>query len=323
MGRGVTTILIVAAILPFEITWSVIHERFDRGQMYANHLNIPSEEQPFRVAMIRKSGPATNLIYPTQLSIRGFETLGGYQVMVNKELIKRWKEHIGVIHVKGRMLAIPKDDIAIRQNQALDWLSINNTKYIVTDFEYSHPRLALVDHEILKIRRITQFIKFWGPPVVMNHYLYRLKGRGRVMAFNELDLPKKDVWLEYDWEANWMKERRHQPVKDVKINEYSASSINFTHEAKDTDLLLMSNNYYPGWELKIDGQPIDQGSQIGPFGMIVIKTMEGKHNYTLYYKDPLANTLLGFSIVGMILLYGLGLLIYREPTRVRVDLQPK
>ena len=86
-----------------------------------------------------------------------------------------------------------------------------------------------------------------------------------------------------------MGDRRESSVPilndSVKIISYTPNEIQIETESNSDALLVLSDTYYPGWKVKVDGE-YDRLLQVN-YILRGVYLSKGKHNVLIYYKPKI------------------------------------
>jgi len=206
--------------------------------------------------------------------------------------IKQASEREGVLdnEYRARLLSLLGVRYILEANsgEGKEWLA-EEKRFPRSDF-----LLAWEDQQF----RIWDYKKSLPRVFLANDYLVESDKQKIVNAiFNkDLDLGKT-VILEEEPEL-LIDENVISPQK-VNLVEYSAQSIKVITDSSANSLLFISDNYYPGWEAKVDGQEAKLLRADYSFRALAIPS--GKHQVILAYKPVIFYWSLRITVLGFIL----------------------
>jgi hypothetical protein len=104
-----------------------------------------------------------------------------------------------------------------------------------------------------------------------------------------------------------------QAASNVTITDYQPDQVDIKYQSDRTQLLFLSDNYYPGWQAYIDGQPTQIKRADYTFRAIVAPA--GSHSVRYIYQPITFKVGLLISLISLILVIYLSRLLSFKPTQ--------
>jgi len=185
-------------------------------------------------------------------------------------------------------------------------LDIVNTKYLLTPKSMSLDlkELELIYNNEIKIyKNINAFDRVW---FAKKYYLARdaQDAYQTLGKFCQKDF-QDTVILETQPPPDFVEKGHSLPVKNEKypiinIISYSSSKIELKLENEYNGFLIISDNYHPGWEVKIDGK--ESTILRGNYIMRSIPIKAGKHSVILSFKPKILIAGISITFIGWVIL---------------------
>lgn len=115
----------------------------------------------------------------------------------------------------------------------------------------------------------------------------------------------------------WQRQSQAKPAaRDrVTITRYRNNSVTMEVEAAEAGILVLTDQYYPGWQAKLDGKPVHIEQVDYVFRGVVVPA--GKHTVAFVYRPQSFRQGCNYAATALILLIGIGLNVASNARRSR------
>ncbi len=301
-GWGRVLALLCLSILPFRLQ-AVAFEKPHYANLFSDTFSYDASVQPFRVATVM-DGFASETLYPAQVSIRQLETIDGFSVFYDRRDAEQWTRFLKAKATTSDSQAflawnnrveLYDEEFAVDPDQIVRWWWLQNVEFVRSLIPLRHPALTPVAEQEAPLWGSWKSL-LKGHPLLQRRYLYRLTHPlSRVFAASGLDRDTRTT------DEALLDRLGPETVTNITLDRYAPGHLQFTGDFPPKKTLLASTNFNPGWNLFIDDRPAPQRLGEGPFGMLQVAPIAGRHTYTLVFHSVFVPMLLCMGFAGLLL----------------------
>lgn len=242
---------------------------------------LKKQDKPFRIE-------SSNTIPPNFLMVYGLESVSGYDTLLPRKI--------------GELL-VSIDDNKVNKNLSRVILLRN----------YNSPIFPLLNVKYILLKKaaisngadlnVYPFLKYLGSQyelVFEDKSMVVLENKTvipRFSIFHQVEIRQKELLdrlfnASFDVTRTLLLEesvdldlRRPAGEEKIVVTKYEPQGLDISIEAKDNGLLLLTNNYYPGWKSFIDGK--ETKIYRADYAFMAIAVSRGRHTVNFIY-DPLS-----------------------------------
>lgn len=240
-----------------------------------------------------------NILIENQSMLYNLSMLSGYESIADPD----------VLNIKKTIAALnPKTP----EFADIDLLNLMNFKYLLTNHVFKVRGYTLVLKDKMKLRDMDVFLyknKNYFPRVMVLPK-YRvieqrediLKHISSVRYFGRTEAVLEEKIPGLDFSKNIASRRFYR----VNIEKYSPSVVKIKASLEQPGILLLSDHYYPGWNVYVDGK---KGKIYrGNYMFRAVPLGKGEYNIVFSYEPLIFN--IGLTISSLSLFFCLGILIF-------------